>query len=96
MSVAFPPAGLSIFSKGSLAQLLAALYIDYLHLGEKLGGYRKGSHQAFTTTPDFERGIKAIEETADQKMSVILRAKKLPRPCHCHFITAELGKRTGM
>ncbi len=89
----FPTSRFEHFQKGELAKLLAALHIDYLHLGEELCGYRKGGYQAFTTTPEFEQGMKAIEETARRKRSVILCAERLPWRCHRRFITAELEKR---
>jgi len=89
----FPTSRFEYFHQGELAQLLAALNIGYLYLGEELGGYRKGSYQAFTTTAEFEQGIKAIEETARQKRGVILCAERLPWRCHRRFITSELEKR---
>ena len=89
----FPTSRFEHFQQGELAQLLAVLHIDYLHLGEGLGGYRKGGYQAFTTTSEFEQGMKTIEETARQKKSVILCAERLPWHCHRRFITSELEKR---
>jgi len=89
----FPTSRLEHFQQGELTQLLAVLHIDYLHLGEELGGYRKGGYQAFTITPEFEQGMKAIEEIARQKRGVILCAERLPWRCHRRFITSELEKK---
>jgi uncharacterized protein (DUF488 family) len=89
----FPTSRLEHFQQGALAQLLAGLQIEYLHLGDKLGGYLSGGYQAFVTTPEFEQGIKTIEETARQKRSVILCAERLPWRCHRRFITSKLEKR---
>lgn len=89
----FPTSRFKHFQQAELTKLLKALHIDYLHLGEQLGGYRKGGYQAFTTTPQFKQGIKTIKETARHKRSVILCAERLPWRCHRRFITSELEKR---
>ena len=88
----FPTSRIEHFKQESLKQLLADSHIGYLHLGDKLGGYRSGGYKAFTTTPEFEQGIKAIEAIASQRRSAILCAERLPWRCHRRFITAELEK----
>jgi uncharacterized protein (DUF488 family) len=89
----FPTSRLEHFKQRALAHLLAEAQIDYLYLGDKLGGYRSGGYQAFTTTPEFEAGINIIEKTASGKSCVILCAERLPWRCHRRFITSELEKR---
>ena len=89
----FPTSRIEHFKQEALKQLLYDLHIDYLHLGDKLGGYRSGGYKAFTTTNEFEQGVRAIEETASQKRSAILCAERLPWRCHRRFITAELEKK---
>jgi len=88
----FPTSRIEHFKQEALKQLLADLHIEYLHLGDKLGGYRNGGYKAFTTTPEFEQGIRDVEATASQKRSAILCAERLPWRCHRRFITAELEK----
>ena len=88
-----PTSHIEHFKQEALKQLLSDLHINYLHLGDKLGGYRSGGYKAFTTTPEFEQGIRALEETASQKRSAILCAERLPWRCHRRFITAELEKK---
>lgn len=89
----FPTSRIEHFRQQKLAQLLAEVQIDYLYLGDKLGGYRSGGYQAFTTTAEFEQGIKIVERTASQKRSAILCAERLPWRCHRRFITSELEKK---
>lgn len=89
----FPTSRFEHFQQEALAQSLAKLHIDYVHLGAELGGYREGGYQAFVATPEFERGIKAIEEMVRRKRGVILCAEKLPWRCHRRFIANELEKR---
>lgn len=89
----FPASRFEHFRKETLAEFLATLSIDYLNLGVELGGFREGGYQAFMSTPEFERGIKAIEEMARRKKGVILCAEKLPWRCHRRFIASELENR---
>lgn len=89
----FPTSRIEHFRQQELTQLLAEVQIDYLYLGDKLGGYRSGGYQAFTTTAEFEQGIETVEKTASRKRSAILCAERLPWRCHRRFITSELGKR---
>jgi uncharacterized protein (DUF488 family) len=89
----FPTSRIEHFKQQSLLQLLEEVQIDYLCLGEKLGGYRSGGYRAFTATSEFEQGIDIVERTAEQKRSAILCAERLPWRCHRRFITSELQKR---
>ena len=89
----FPTSRFEHFKQPSLARLLTQLHIEYLHLGNQLGGYRKGGYQAFTATPEFKQGLKDIEKAGRQKRSVILCAERLPWRCHRRFIASELEKR---
>ena len=89
----FPNSRIEHFKQQPLVRLLAEVQIDYLYLGEELGGYRSGGYQAFTTTPEFKQGIDAVERTAAQRRSAILCAERLPLRCHRRFITSELQKR---
>ena len=89
----FPTSRLEHFSQQTLAQSLAEAQIDYLYLGDKLGGYRSGGYQAFTNTTEFKQGITAIEKTASRKKGALLCAERLPWRCHRRFIATELEKR---
>ena len=53
----FPSSRLEHFYKENLSTLLHEAGIDYVHMGEELGGYRRGGYQAFTTTSQFSEGI---------------------------------------
>ncbi|HEX76428.1 MAG TPA: DUF488 domain-containing protein [Dehalococcoidia bacterium] len=88
----FPTSRIWHFRQQSLTQLLAEVQIDYLYLGDKLGGYRSGGYQAFTTTAEFGQGIEIVETVASQRRSVLLCAERLPWRCHRRFIAAELEK----
>ncbi len=89
----FPTSKFEHFQQQELARFLAELKVSYLHLGNRLGGYRSGGYQAFTATEEFEQGIRIVEEIARQKRSVILCAERLPWRCHRRFIASELERR---
>lgn len=89
----FPSSRIEHFKQQPLVRLLAEAQIDYLYLGEELGGYRSGGYRAFTATSQFEQGIDIVERMAAQKRSAILCAERLPWRCHRRFITSELQKR---
>ena len=89
----FPTNRIDHFKQQALERLLAEVRIDYLYLGDKLGGYRSGGYRAFATTSEFKQGIDFVERTASQRRSAILCAERLPWRCHRRFIDSELAKR---
>src|SRR4030042_140911 len=52
------------FRRERLAKLLAEAGIDYIYMGQELGGYRREGYQAFMATPEFRSGIERLEESA--------------------------------
>ena len=58
----FPTSRFEHFRREKLAKLLGGIGIDYIYMGQELGGYRKGGYKSFTTTPDFKAGVKELEE----------------------------------
>ena len=89
----FPTSRIQHFNQQALVQLLADAHIEYVHLGENLGGYRNGGYRAFTATSEFRQGIDIVERAALKRRIAILCAERLPWRCHRRFITAELEKR---
>ena len=68
--------------------------------GEKLAGllseagigYRRGGYQNFTATPEFQMGLKKLEEVARKERVAIICAERFPWRCHRRFIALELEK----
>jgi len=89
----FPTSRWEHFGKNELVRRLDAVGIDYIWLGEELGGYRRGGYQVFTTTTDFQTGVSKLEEIAQQRRVVIICAERFPWRCHRRFIGFELEKR---
>ena len=89
----FPSSRYEHFCREKLAGLLSEAGINYVYLGEELGGYRRGGYQSFTATSEFQTGLKKLEEIAQDKRTAIICAERLPWRCHRRFIALELGKR---
>jgi uncharacterized protein (DUF488 family) len=62
-------------------------------MGGELGGYRQGGYQNFTTTSDFQLGLRKLEEIAGNRITSIICAERFPWRCHRRFIALELEKR---
>jgi uncharacterized protein (DUF488 family) len=89
----FPYSRFPLFHRDNLEPLLASNGIEYHFLGRELGGLRKGGYVSYLVTDDFRRGIDAVEAIAQEKVSVIVCAEKLPWKCHRKWIARELHQR---
>ncbi|MBN2025170.1 MAG: DUF488 domain-containing protein [Actinobacteria bacterium] len=81
------------FSREAFAASLREAGIDYVWLGEQLGGYRKGGYEAHMKTPDFEAGLEELQRLASLAPSVVVCAEALPWRCHRRFIAGALEER---
>ena len=67
--------------------------IEYMYLGDKLGGYRKLGYAEYTKTEEFKRALTELETNLRRKNSVIMCAERFPWRCHRRFVSIELQKR---
>lgn len=88
----FPSSRFEHFRQEKLAGLLSEMGIDYVYMGEGLGGYRRGGYQKFTSTHEFRVSLKGLEEIAGKRKAAILCAERFPWRCHRRFIAVELEK----
>ena len=80
------------FHRKTLEALLAGEGIDYLHLGEALGGFRETDYEEYARSEPFARGISVLLEQAHRELA-FLCAEKNPWECHRRFIAEELARR---
>jgi MFS family permease len=81
------------FNRESLEKALKAIGIEYVWLGNELGGYRTGGYEEYTKDPQFQEGLEKLEFTAFHKRTAIMCAEKLWFRCHRRFIANELVQR---
>lgn len=80
------------FHRARLEALLKGESIEYLHLGETLGGFREGPYESYVLTEPFRHGLAVLVERA-RADTAFLCAEKNPWECHRRFIGEELSRR---
>lgn len=86
----FPTSKVEHFRKEAMEQRLPEQGIEYVWLGEELGGYRHGGYKAYMRTELFKDGTKRLSEIASQKRTCIMCMEPNPKYCHRRFISAYL------
>lgn len=81
------------FKKERLNRSLPGKGIDYIFLGEKLGGFRTGGYEAYMKTVEFNEGLRDLEKVAGEKVSAFFCAEKLFWRCHRRFVADALVKK---
>jgi len=80
------------FNKDNLKFELEKIGINYLWLGDKLGGFRKGGYEKWTESEEFKEGFKILKERASKARTVIMCAEGYFMRCHRRFIISLLEK----
>ena len=86
----FPSSRFEHLSSEHFPRFLRHADIDYVHMGELLGGYRRRGYQAFITSSEFSEGMDKLIQIAGRSMVALVCAERLPWRCHRRFIGAEL------
>jgi len=81
------------FVKESLEENIPASGLKYRYLGKELGGYRKGGYEAYMGSPDFAKGVEALEAIGREERAAFMCSERLPWKCHRRFIALELLNR---
>ncbi len=87
----FPTSRFDEFKKENLSRYCIENGVDYIYLGNELGGYRKGGYEEYIKTNEFRIGIERLKEIADNKNICIVCAETLPWKCHRRYIAAQLS-----
>lgn len=86
----FPTSKVEHFKREEMERWLAEHRIEYVWMGEELGGYRQGGYKTYTKTKPFRDGIDKLQELARQKRVCIMCLEPNPKYCHRRFISAYL------
>ena len=89
----FPTSKVEHFKREAMEQWLPEQGVEYVWLGEELGGYRHGGYKAYMRTKLFEDGTKRLSEIAGQKRTCIMCLEPNPKHCHRRFISAYLERK---
>jgi len=89
----FPTSKLEHFKREALEKWLPKQGIEYVWLGEELGGYRRGGYKKHMRTELFREGIKKLLEIARNKRTCIMCMEVNPKYCHRRFISAHLERK---
>jgi uncharacterized protein (DUF488 family) len=82
----------SHFNKECLEEALSKIGINYLHLGNELGGFRKGGYEAYMKTNEFKDSIIKLLKIAKEGKTAVMCSEKLFFKCHRRHIANELVK----
>lgn len=78
------------FSRDHLEKNLKKSSIEYIWLGEELGGFRKGGYQQWMRTQEFASGITKLINMASQKRTAFMCAEADHFRCHRKHIIVHL------
>jgi len=68
----FPTSKIEHFKKEKMEEWLPKNGIEYIWLGEELGGYRYGGYKKYMKTKSFKNGIEKLLEIAKMKRTCIM------------------------
>lgn len=89
----FPTSKFPHFKKEIFQKQLEENKINYVYLGNELGGYRKNGYENYTGTEEFKKGLEKIVELSKKENVVIVCCEKFYWKCHRRFIAEELVKK---
>jgi len=89
----FPKSRVVEWSESSkLRKILEDEGIEYIWLGDLLGGFREGGYKAYMETEDYKKGLEKLVEAIkrSEKPVAIMCREKLWFKCHRRFISDSL------
>lgn len=86
----WPTSKIEDFKRESLERLLRYEGIEYLWMGDSLGGYRKGGYAEYMKTDEFNKGLERLVGLAMERTACIMCMEAKPSSCHRRFISERL------
>ena len=80
------------FRRDGLQALAAGQGIDYIYMGNELGGPRDEGYGQWTGSDEFKRGVDIIRSKAAKRACCVLCAERTPENCHRRVIAEHLVK----
>ena len=80
------------FRRAGLQALLAGQHIDYVFLGNELGGPQPGQGGPWLASDESRRGVDIIHTKAGRRVCCILCTERTPEHCHRLEVGRELAR----
>jgi uncharacterized protein (DUF488 family) len=80
------------FRRDGLQALTAAQGIDYVYLGNELGGPKDGNNRQWLESDEYKRGMDILARKAPKRVCCLLCAERTPENCHRLGIGRELAR----
>ncbi len=81
------------FRKENISESLKREGINYLWMGEELGGMRREGYENYTNSESYKKGIEKLIDISKKKTLCIMCAEKLFFRCHRRFISKTLKEK---
>jgi len=88
----FPTSKYEHFKRENLGTILLSSEIEYVYMGNELGGFRKGGYEAYVKTNEYKQGLQFLQRVAKRRPAVIMCCEKLSAGCHRRYISQSLKK----
>jgi uncharacterized protein (DUF488 family) len=80
------------FCRDGLQQLCSAQNVNYVYLGNELGGPPDGNYRAWIKEEPFQRWFGVIRNKLEKRVCCIMCAERSPEYCHRRVIADELAR----
>ena len=93
------------FNREAVSRSLQGRGIEYLYLGDELGGYPESAeyyagdrvaYERIANSPAFRRGIKKVAKDSERYSLVLMCAQENPEKCHRHPLLAQTLMERGL
>jgi len=87
---AFPRSRVKGFNREELEKELKKNGIEYVWLGDKLGGFKRGGYEKYLQSDGFREGVETLLSVARNKRVCLMCLERDRRFCHRRFIVKVL------
>jgi len=86
----FPKSKDPAFSRENLEKTLKENEIEYVFLGESLGGFVRGGYEKYMGTQKFMEGFNALLKIIERETAALMCKERNAKYCHRRFIAQRL------
>jgi len=86
----FPRSKYEGFNREELEEILPEHGLEYVYLGDLLGGFRRSGYEKFMESSEFKKGIEKVMKIAKRKKVVLMCRERSYKWCHRKYIAEAL------